>query len=82
MCSRFVYLSSFYLCNIQKRKSIKTVELFIQVIVFRLAIYLGGIIIKGEVISAKSLVPSFSGKLFFSSLFCFVYFIPVFEFNN
>lgn len=52
----FIMISAFYLSGTKKRRFIKIVELNVQVIAFRLAVYVASGIISGNGLSIKSIV--------------------------
>lgn len=69
----FVMISAFYLSNTKKRRFIKIVELNIQVIAFRLAMYVASWVIKGEELSIKSMVVCFLPVNYFVILYSILY---------
>lgn len=69
----FVLISGFFLVNTQKRKAVRTIELIVQVIAFRLLIYLAGVVLQSEPFSAESLVECLIPNNYFVTLYIVVY---------
>ena len=69
----FIIISSYFLCSTQKRKLIKIVELFVQVIAFREGFYLLNIILGNETFSISKLFLHFLPINYFVVLYSVLY---------
>lgn len=71
----FVLISAYFLSTSYRRKSIKILELILQVIVFRIAFYLGGVVIGGKTFSIKNFIGMFIPVNYFVILYSTLYII-------
>lgn len=70
-----VMISAFYLSAMQERRMIKVVELFIQLIIFRLCFYFESVIGGGTVFTFNSFLHNLLPKNYYVVLYCTLYII-------
>ena len=71
----FMLISGYFMINSMKRSLWKPIELFVQVIIFSLGLYVLKIIVNADDFSVKSLVGRFIPSNYFVVLYCTVYII-------
>lgn len=71
----FILISGYFLCKSPKRSIGKIVDLFLQLILFRVVFYLANVIIGGNVFSIKYLIKLLIPNSYFVILYTALYFV-------